>query len=62
VEIHFLEANMKKKLVFGSVLTVLTIVFGPVVVKQAAPPEERTFQRVHLADLEYTQVSFHNEA
>jgi len=62
VAIHFLEADMKKKLILGSILAILAIVFGPVIVKQVAPPEERTFQRVYLADLEYTEVSFRNEA
>ena len=61
VAIHFLEAGMKKFLILGSIVVILAIVFGPVVLKQVAPPEERTFQRVYLADVEYTEVSFRNE-
>ena len=53
---------MKKKIVVGSILAILAIVFGPVVIKQVAPPEERTFQRVYLADVVYTEVFFRNEA
>ena len=53
---------MKKKIVAGSILAILAIVFGPVVLTQVAPAEERTFQRVYLADVEYTEVSFRNEA
>jgi len=52
---------MNKFLFVGSILVILAIVFGPVIVTQAAPVEERTYQQVHLADLEYTEVSFHNE-
>jgi len=53
---------MNKFLVVGSILAILAIVFGPVVISQAAPIEERTYQQIHLADLEYTEVSFRNEA
>jgi len=53
---------MKKFLFVGSILVILAIVFGPVIVRQVAPAEERTYQQVHLADLEYTEVSFRNEA
>jgi len=53
---------MKKKIVVGSILAILAIVFGPVLIKQVAPPEERTFQRVYLADVEYTEIFFRNEA
>src|SRR3989304_5896178 len=53
---------MKKKIVVGSILAILAIVFGPVVIKQVAPPEERTFQRVYLADVVYTEVFFRNDA
>jgi len=53
---------MSKFLIVGSILAILAIVFGPVVHKQVAPAEERTFQRVYLADVEYTEVSFRNEA
>lgn len=52
---------MNKKFVVGSILAILAIVFGPVVIRQAAPAEERTYRQVHLADLEYTEVSFRNE-
>ena len=53
---------MKKYLIIGSILAILAIVFGPVILKQAAPAEKRTFQRVYLADVEYTEVFFRNEA
>ena len=53
---------MNKFLIVGSILAIFAILFGPVIVRQVAPPEERTFQRVHLADLEYTEVFFRNEA
>jgi len=53
---------MNKLLILGSIVVILAIVFGPVVIKQVAPPEERTFQRVYLADVEYTEVFFRNEA
>ena len=53
---------MKKYLIVGSILAILAIVFGPVILKQAAPAEKRTFQRVYLADVEYTEVFFRNEA
>jgi len=53
---------MNKFLIVGSIVAILAIVFGPVVIRQAAPTEERTYQQVHLADLEYTEVSFRNEA
>ena len=53
---------MKKKLSFGSILIVLAIIFGPVVVAQLAQDEPRQYQRVHLVDLEYTEVTFRNEA
>jgi len=53
---------MKKKIVVVSILAILAIVFGPVVIKQVAQPEKRTFQRVYLADVEYTEVFFRNEA
>jgi len=52
---------MNKFLVIGSIVVILAIVLGPVIVMQAAPAEERIYQRVHLADLEYTEVSFRNE-
>jgi len=52
---------MNKKLIVGSILAILAIVVGPVVIRQVAPAEERTYQQVHLADLEYTEVSFRNE-
>jgi len=53
---------MNKFLIVGSILAIFAIVVGPVVIRQVAPPEERTFQRVYLADVEYTEVSFRNEA
>ena len=53
---------MNKFLFVGSIVAILAIIFGPVVLMQVAPPEERTFQRVYLADVEYTEVSFRNEA
>jgi len=53
---------MNKKLVFGLALITLTIIFGPVVVAQLVQDEPRQYQRVHLADLEYTEVFFRNEA
>ncbi|HSF82199.1 MAG TPA: alpha/beta fold hydrolase [Anaerolineales bacterium] len=52
---------MKKKLVFGSIVVILAIIFGPVVFTQVAAAEERTYQRVYLADVEYSEVSFRNE-
>jgi len=52
---------MKKILIIGSILVVLAIVIGPVVARQVAPAEDRTFQRVYLADVEYTEVLFRNE-
>jgi len=61
LKIRFLEANMNKILVVGSIVVILAIVFGPVVLRQVAPAEERTFQRVYLADVDYTDVSFRNE-
>jgi len=57
-----MEADMKKKLIVGSILAILTIVFGPVVIAKSTPEEPRLYQRVYLADLEYTEVSFRNEA
>ena len=53
---------MKKKLIIGSILAILAIVFGPVVVAQLAPEEPRQYQRVYLANLEYTEVFFRNKA
>jgi len=53
---------MKKFLFIGSILAVLAIVFGPVVLTQLTPEEPRQYQRVYLADVEYTEVSFRNEA
>lgn len=53
---------MNKYFTVGLILAILAIVFGPVVLKQAAPAEKRTFQRVYLADVEYTEVFFRNEA
>lgn len=53
---------MKKILVVGSIVVILAIIFGPVILRQVAPIEERTFQRVNLADVAYTDVSFRNEA
>jgi len=53
--------STSKFLIVGSILTILGIVFGPVVVRQVVPVEERTFQRVYLADVEYTEVTFRNE-
>jgi len=53
--------SISKLLIVGSILAIFAIVFGPVVVRQVAPVEERTFQRVYLADVEYTEVSFPNE-
>jgi dipeptidyl aminopeptidase/acylaminoacyl peptidase len=52
---------MNKFLILGSILAILAIIFGPVVVAQSASEEPRQYQRVHLADLEYTEVSFRNE-
>ena len=53
---------MNKFLFVGSIVAILAIVFGPVVLTQLAPEELRQYQRVHLSDLEYTEVSFRNEA
>lgn len=53
---------MNKNLVIGFILAILAIVVGPVVVAQSAPGEPRQYQRVYLADREYTEVSFRNEA
>jgi len=52
---------MNKFFVIGSIVAILAVVVGPVIVRQIAPPEERTFQRVYLADVEYTEVKFRNE-
>jgi len=52
---------MNKLFILGSILAILTLVFGPVVIKLVTPAEERTFQRVYLADVEYTEVFFRNE-
>lgn len=52
---------MKKFLIIGSITAILAIVFGPVVIKKLAPEEPRQYQRVYLADVEYTEVSFRNE-
>jgi len=52
---------MKKKIVFGSIVVILAIVFGPVGVAKLAPEEPRQYQRVYLADVEYTEVFFRNE-
>jgi len=56
------KMNKSKLLIVGSIVVILTIVFGPVVFKQVARAEERTFHEVRLADVEYTEVSFRNEA
>ena len=53
---------MNKYFTVGLILAILAIVFGPVLLKQAVPAEERTFRRVYLADVEYTEVFFRNEA
>ena len=53
---------MKKFLILGSILAILTIIFGPVVVAQSASEDPRQYQRVYLADVEYTEVTFRNEA
>jgi len=52
---------MNRFFVVGSIVAILAIVVGPVVIRLVAPAEERTYQQVHLADLEYTEVSFRNE-
>jgi len=52
---------MNKKLIFGSILAILIVVVGPVVAKKLAPEEPRQFQRVTLADVEFTEISFRNE-
>jgi len=57
-----MEADMKKFLILGSILAILALVFGPVVVAQSASEEPRQYQRVYLADVEYTEVFFRNEA
>jgi dipeptidyl aminopeptidase/acylaminoacyl peptidase len=62
VEIRFQEADLKKIFVVGSILAILAIVAGPVAFEQLAPEEPRQYQRVYLADVEYTEVSFRNEA
>jgi len=56
-----MEADMKKFLILGSILAILSIVLGPVVVAQSASEESRQYQRVYLDDLEYTEVPFRNE-
>ncbi|MCA9939134.1 MAG: alpha/beta fold hydrolase [Anaerolineales bacterium] len=38
------------------------LTLGPVVVKQVSPAEARSYDGAHLADLQYTEVSFRNEA
>ena len=43
-------------------LIILAIVLGPVVVAQLTQDEPRQYQRVYLVDLEYTEVTFRNEA
>lgn len=49
-------------LILGAIVMILAIVFGPVLGRMASAAEERTFRRVHLADVQYTEVYFRNEA
>jgi dipeptidyl aminopeptidase/acylaminoacyl peptidase len=57
-----MEADMDEKFILISTLAILAIIIGPVVYAKLVPEEPRQYQRVHLADLEYTEVSFRNEA
>jgi dipeptidyl aminopeptidase/acylaminoacyl peptidase len=57
-----MEADMEKKFILILTLAILAIIIGPVVYSKLVPEEPRQYQRVHLADLEYTEVSFRNEA
>ena len=53
---------MNKFFILSSILAILAIVFGPVVVAQSASEKPRQYQRVYLADVKYTEVTFRNEA
>jgi dienelactone hydrolase len=52
---------MKKYKWWLLVFVILAIIFGPVLVTQAAGSESRSYQGVHLEELEYREVSFRNE-
>ena len=53
---------MEKKFIIIATLAILIIIIGPVVYAKLVPQEPRQYERVHLADLDYTEVSFRNEA
>jgi dipeptidyl aminopeptidase/acylaminoacyl peptidase len=57
-----MEADMEKKLIIIATLAILAIIIGPVIYAKLVPQEPRQYERVHLADLDYTEVSFRNEA
>lgn len=41
-------------------IVLLAVLFGPVLVKQFTAAEPRSFERVSLAETNYTEISFHN--
>ncbi len=41
---------------------ILLVLFGPVVIKQLFPPEHRQYSGVTLDEVQYTEVTFRNEA
>lgn len=53
---------MKKHVWLVVVVVFLLIVLGPVLLAQSKPSASRTMYGVHLSNLQYTEVSFRNEA
>jgi len=62
VQIYCLEVEMKKIGWLFGLLVFLGVVLGPVLVEQAKGSTNRTYDEVRLSSLQYTEVTFRNEA